>query len=388
MDRSDRIKIMFVLPSVEAGGAQRFMVNMLSWLDRGRFLPILVLSKKKGEYLDQIPHGVPIYDLGRRSRYDFPRLVIQLAAIIRRERPHILFSTLPHADTLAILSRFASRVPCKAIIVDGISHVGFESNYQYYSRMYRGFLIWMCKTLYPQADMIVAVSEGVRRDILANFVIAERKVIAAYNPLDVERVKRLAEEEVSIDWNPEGLPIIAAMGRMDDGHKGFSILIRAFAKVREQDPVKLMLIGDGPDFEFLRGLTITLGVEKDVAFLGFQENPYKYVARATVFAFPSLYEGFPNALAEAMAVGVPIVAAACPHGPAEMLVDGESGLLVPVADEKALATAIVTVLRDEVFRKKLARAARERAEMFSPERTVRKYEEIFLSVLTLNRKNH
>jgi GalNAc-alpha-(1->4)-GalNAc-alpha-(1->3)-diNAcBac-PP-undecaprenol alpha-1,4-N-acetyl-D-galactosaminyltransferase len=161
------------------------------------------------------------------------------------------------------------------------------------------------------------------------------------------------------------------MGRLSR-QKGFDILIRAMAEVRSR--ARLVLIGEGPEEGMLRDLAARVGVSERVAFTGFLANPYPALAGASVFALPSRYEGFPNALVEAMSLGVPCVASRCPTGPEEIVTDGVDGILVPVEDPRALAAAVNRLLDDAALRDRLGRAARERARVYDAPEVVRRFE--------------
>jgi hypothetical protein len=138
--------------------------------------------------------------------------------------------------------------------------------------------------------------------------------------------------------------LVALLARRLAPQKGFATLIRAFAEVRRRRPARLVILGDGPLRPELEALAGELGVGGDVALPGFVANPYAYMARASVFALSSAWEGFGNVLVEALACGTPVVAADCPSGPGEILDGGRFGRLVPVGDPEALARAILGTL--------------------------------------------
>jgi glycosyltransferase involved in cell wall biosynthesis len=123
-------------------------------------------------------------------------------------------------------------------------------------------------------------------------------------------------------------------------------------------------------------MTKSLGIETEVIFLGFQKNPFKYMARSSLFVLSSLYEGFPNVILEAMALGLPVISTDCPSGPAEIIEDKKNGLLVPVKDEQALAGAIICVMTDERLRESLGREARLRADDFALEKIAKDYKRV------------
>ena len=138
-----------------------------------------------------------------------------------------------------------------------------------------------------------------------------------------------------------------------------------------------MIIGEGEDKDQLIEMASSLGIHQDIDFLGFQKNPFKYMAKSSLFVLSSLYEGFGNVLVEAMALGLPVISTDCPSGPAEIIDDGENGILVPVQDENALAQAILDVLADSALRIHLSCEAKQKAEVFAAEKITQDYRRIF-----------
>ncbi len=140
---------------------------------------------------------------------------------------------------------------------------------------------------------------------------------------------------------------------------------------------RLVILGDGGKRSNLEKLARQLGIERQVTFLGFQTNPFKYLARSDIFVLSSLWEGFALVIVEAMACGIPVISTRCPSGPDEIITDGVNGLLVPVADETALAEAILRLLKDKKLAVKLAQAGTKRAEDFAITKIIKQYEAIF-----------
>jgi len=134
-------------------------------------------------------------------------------------------------------------------------------------------------------------------------------------------------------------PVVMGIGRLAP-KKDFTTLVRAFAEVRQDVRARLMILGEGPERAELESLVRTLDLEADVALPGFVDNPYAYLARASLFVLSSRWEGLPTVLIEAMFCGAPVVSTDCPSGPHEILNGGRYGRLVPVGDLSALAGAI------------------------------------------------
>ncbi|OGP30994.1 MAG: hypothetical protein A2073_01515 [Deltaproteobacteria bacterium GWC2_42_11] len=163
--------------------------------------------------------------------------------------------------------------------------------------------------------------------------------------------------------------------------KGFDYLLKAFSIVLSEGiACRIVIMGKGKEEGFLKKLAKQLNISDRVDFLGFQQNPYRYMLHSTVFVLSSLYEGFPNVLLEALALGVPSIAARCPTGPEEIIADGVNGLLVPPADEKSLAEAIKRLLTDEALRKRLGEAGKKCAEDFRVAKIIKEYEAVIEGV--------
>jgi glycosyltransferase involved in cell wall biosynthesis len=176
------------------------------------------------------------------------------------------------------------------------------------------------------------------------------------------------------------LPIIISIGRLEEP-KDFSCILSAFQRINTRVKSDLLILGEGSQRKELEALATRLGIRDRISFLGFQDNPFKYIARSNIFAFSSVLEGCSNVLIEAMTLGVPIVSTATLYGPKELVDDGVEGYLVPVGDADELADKILTLLRDEKLRQKLGKAGAEKArQRFSLERGIKEYETIFLEL--------
>ena len=231
--------------------------------------------------------------------------------------------------------------------------------------------------LYRAGERIFVNSDSLRSQFTEHFGFPREKVCTIHNPLDIDRI--LAQSTEGGDPVSGGTlgGSVVGMGRFS-GEKGFDILIRAMARVSA--PAKLLLLGEGKDERKLRSLAEKLGASVKVDFLGFRKNPYPVLRGATVFVLPSRYEGFPNGLAEAMALGIPCVATRCKTGPEELIADGENGLLVPVEDPETMAGAIDRLLGDPVLRKRMGTAARMSVERYNVDEIVRLFESLIESV--------
>jgi glycosyltransferase involved in cell wall biosynthesis len=319
--------VLFTIPTLEGGGAERVFVTLLAHLDRERFEPHLALVEKKGVHLKDVPPDVPVHDLGGRG----PLAFLRLASLVRRLRPATVFASLTFYSTLVLLTR--------PLAPRGVRFVVRENNLPtvHVPRMPYGWLRWrLYAPAHRRADRVVCQTAAMRDDVVRAGVPAERTVVIP-NPIDLGAVAGRAEG--SSPFKSDG-PHVVAAGRLVPA-KGFDLLIDAFADARLHG-ARLHVLGDGPERAALEARATRLGTADRVEFAGFLDNPYPWFRHADLFVLPSRYEGFPNVVLEALALGTPVVAFACPGGSA--VVDGVNGWTVPSGDVGALADRIAAAL--------------------------------------------
>ena len=333
---NNKLHVAFYLRLLYGGGAERVMVNLMHGLVDQGIKVDLVMNTASGPYLDQVDSRVRIVNL------QTPRLLLglpKLAGYLRREKPTALISGLHYANEIALWAKQLALVPTSVIVT--------EHNTLSIHAQRRSTDRWsplLAKLFYPLASEVVAVSQGVAKDLAQVTGLAESRIRVIYNPIVSSELLAKSQQPLEHPWFQAGeLPIILGVGRLE-AQKDFPTLINAFAQVRRIKPCRLVILGSGRDRQQLNTLVKKLGLEKDVAFLGFVDNPYTYIAKAAVYVLSSAWEGFGNVLVEAMAVGTPVVATDCPNGPAEILDRGKYGFLIPVGDCDAMSKAILQVL--------------------------------------------
>ena len=262
---------------------------------------------------------------------------------------------------------------------------------------------FLIRHIYKKADHIVSVSKEIEKDLENNFAIPGDKLLTIYNPYDVEHIVSKTKDPLNATEKKYfSEHTLITMGRLHK-QKGHWHLIKAFSKVIEAIPdAKLLILGRGELEDYLSNLINNFNLNDSVHLLGFQSNPHKYLSSAQLYVFPSLYEGFPNALNEAMACKLPVISADCPSGPKEILAPSKSledkttdidyaeyGVLVPELDgkfheysspltkeEDMLANAIITMLKDAAMREKYSELAFKRVNDFNFEVIMKQWEAI------------
>lgn len=329
-----RKRVLFLINSLTGGGAERVMCTLLrhSEAERAEFDMTLALLDDEPR-ANQPPDWIDVRQFNCRGS-----LLRSMGAA--RE----LFETLKPDVSISFLTRsnFANvaTASCPTIISER-AHTNAHLN-----RGARDFVSRATvRVLYPRADRVIAVSEGVAEGLRSQFNVPASKVVAIANPVDADGLAAKAAEPQTVDV---GGPYILGVGRFVKS-KNFEMLIRAFAASR--DPRKLVIAGDGPEREELERVARECGVESRVVFPGFVPNPYPLMRGAEVYVLSSNSEGFPNALVESMAMGIPVIATNCNSGPSEILADqpqaaiteltfASHGVLTPPNDVEAMATAI------------------------------------------------
>jgi glycosyltransferase involved in cell wall biosynthesis len=333
-------RIAFFTRDLAAGGVARVIVNLSNgFIDCGHPVDV-VLARARGPFVEQLVDDVRVVDLGvGRSLASIPGLVRYL----RYEKPLALLACQDGANVVALWSKWLAGGSTRVLVS---IHTNVSQNARAATKA-RGRLIpYFIRWFYGWADDVIAVSEGVADDVAGIAGLDRQRIHVIYNPVDTDHVKALAAEPLQHPWfGPGGPPVVVSAGRLTR-QKDFPSLLRAFARIRQSRPARLMILGEGEERASLENLARELDCQDAVALPGFVPNPYPYMAAGGVFVLSSAWEGFGNVLIEAMALGVPVVSTDCPSGPAEILGGGRYGTLVPVSDVDALARAIAATLDD------------------------------------------
>lgn len=316
------------------GGIERKLTILCrEFVAKGVRVQLVLVRGGELPYPDEFPGEVEVVKLGNRGKLEG---VFRLARHLRTHRPRAILAIKDHGATIALLSRSIMRLdlPVYVKITNTLSQT-----------LRRRSKRWGVRILYPWlADRLIAVSHGVRDDLIAHFGIKPAQIEVIYNPTVTPDIAERCSLSVNHPWLADaGVPLIIGVGRLTP-QKDFPTLLRAFTKVRAARPARLILLGDGPLRPELIQLARQLGVSSDVDFAGVVPDVIPWLARASLFVLSSRYEGLPNALIEALAAGCPVVSTDCPSGASEILMGGQLGSLVPIGDDEAMAHAMMTRL--------------------------------------------
>lgn len=364
------MRIVFVIASLRGGGAERVLTSLAGdFAALGCQVTVITEASMEHDHYSLRP-GVRRVALGVEWETTAwaQKLVVNVARV-RKLRQGIAAANAERVIAFGDTTNLRTLLACLGTDVPVIVSERVDP------RQHRIPFVWdwLRRRLYPRAAAVVVQTESVAR--WARSFIAQERVRVIANPVRVP--------EGNAD-RPRFLPasnVIIAIGRLT-GQKGFPLLIRAFSL--SGLPAKgwhLVIVGEGPDREALEAQVCDLGLRESVSLPGLILSPEKWLHHADLFVLSSLFEGFPNALLEAMACGVAAVAFDCPSGPAEIIRHGWTGLLLPVGDVPALAAALGELAADPGRRESLARAARaDAAARFAPSAIVDQWQSLLGSV--------
>lgn len=369
-----KTNVLFFTYKMGEGGAARTLLNIINHMDRTMFTPVLVTLDFNGDYEKNVQNDVTVIKIPQKR---LRHAIFPLARLIRQVRPDIVFSTIPVYNTIAILATRLSLTRAKNVIREADNLGG----------TYKQNMKLACfGRLYKRASQTVALSEGVKENLVRRYHLKARDINVIYNPIDIEHIQcQLREGTMSpahrlLFTGKEKVIITAGrLVRQKDHHT----LLDAFAKTRLHVPSKLLVLGEGPLQGELMRYAKELHINEHVFFLGFQANPYIYMAHADLFVLTSIHEGFSHVIAEALATGLPVVATDCQSGPREVLDNGRFGRLCRVGDPDDIAGQmrfVLTYAHDK--RQQVVQAGRERARFFQANKLVKEYERLFLATLS------
>ncbi len=346
--------IALYLPNLTAGGAERTFLRLAAGF-RARGCSVrLVVDRAEGGLLDSVrAEGLPLDSLdARRTLLALPRL----AGWLRRNRPAVLLSAITHNNLIAVWARALGGVSTRIVVSEhtvASAQAAAHANWQY------RVLAPLCHAIYPRAAAIVAVSAGAAADLAAYARLDRQCIEVIPNPVVTLDYPQRAAAPCPHPWFGDGgPPVLIAAGRLVP-LKDFPTLLRALVMVRRQMPVRLVILGEGPERDALLALRQQLGLDAVVDFPGFYADPLPLFARAAALVSSSRFEGFGLTLVEALACGTPVVSTDCPTGPVEILAAGDYGRLVPVGDAEALGAALLATLATPPDRARLQRRAQD-----------------------------
>ncbi|SEM88901.1 Glycosyltransferase involved in cell wall bisynthesis [Chryseobacterium taichungense] len=356
-----KISVIFILPDLETGGAERIITTIANHLSRDRFEPKILLLRKQGGYLNFLNEDVEIIDINtERIRHSLKPI---LAEIYRR-KPDIVFSG--YGEVNAYLSLFIKLFPRTKfiaretnVVTKHVTRKEIKFFYNFYNNYHR----------------IIAQSDDMMKDLIKNFRIKSDKIVKINNPVDFDFI----EDKMASSQKPESFKYnyknVVAIGNLSP-RKGFDNLLKVFSRLKNEN-ILLHILGDGKDREMLHQMKDFLGL-KNVIFHGRQENPYEFLKYADLFILSSRYEGFPNVLLEAGACGTYSLANNCPGGINEIIQNTINGEISDIEDHERFSQEILRILHQNYDKEVIKSSIKSR---FSKNMIMDKYEKVLLDLV-------
>jgi glycosyltransferase involved in cell wall biosynthesis len=358
---------MFLVGSLSTGGAERFVANAVTHLDRSRFRPYLALYRDVYSY--PIPDDVRIRILNKYKPWHNISALANLVHWIDEVRPDVLLSawSVPNVFAAETLRWTRHRPIWIARIAN--NPIGRETGL---------YGIW-ARNSYRKADCYISVSTRLGEEFQRSYPFAKGKLQVIHNAFDPERLLDTDAEPVHLE--PKNAVHLLAVGRLE-AQKRYDVMLRALARARQQENVHLHVLGEGAEGQALKRLAAELGIECAVSWYGFQDDPYRYFKAADIFLLTSDYEGMSNALLEAQGLGLPAVVTDCPFGNAEIVRHEDTGFVAQMGDDEAIAENICRLAGDPTLRESQGRSAASHIRgNFSLESMITGIEELCMRML-------
>lgn len=327
----DRVALLAVLPDLNGGGAERVMLNILHCLaSRGRMTSLLAFEQREPPRYSLSPL-VERIDLGTKP---LRHSLFGIVATIRHIRPRVIFSTLGYINIAIVALRPLFPAGSRVWIREAnLPSINLPNN------KHPRLMTWAYTLFYRHADLVICTSERMQKEFIHKFHVSSSRIRILPNPVDEEAIRKHAIADVL----PKASGVRFAVAGRLTRQKGFDRLLEMFATLCDST-AEMIVLGEGPLGAELKLRCAQLGIERQVRFFGFVENPWAYFAVADAFLLPSRWEGMPNAALEALACGVPVVATPESGGIAELAAMAPPGAVTVAEAGEAFVAAMSRVM--------------------------------------------
>ncbi len=296
---SDKLKVLFILPTLGAGGAERVLITLLNNLDRDHFEPEFLALNGSGPIKEWIDQSIPFHSFGERS---IKTSIFKLVAFIKDTRPDVIFTTMVHSNALVLLMKiFFPHI--RVIIREAALPSILVTRYGIKGRLCK--LVY--KLLYGRADLVVSNCSQMIDDFETSIKISTHNHQVLFNPVDTDRLYANMPDLFEVSEKRKGTVHFVSVGRLSY-EKGYDRLFKALSRFQPDYDWRLDLIGDGDYRATLEELIIREGLQDHVFLLGYASNPWEVAAASDCLLLPSRWEGMPNVVLEGFACGLPAIA--------------------------------------------------------------------------------
>ena len=377
------MKVLFLIPSLEKGGIERSLSRVSRGLiEKGNEVILLSneVSIEGKSYFEESINLIQIdtpFSNKRSLFFQFLNclfLFFKFKKIINKNNIDIILAAKNFP--LAIFLKTFSTNKFKLILREAVDPYVAAKNQRFF--ITRKIIIFLKKKLYPRADKVIAISEGVRNSLIENFNFPSKKIDVIYNPAADNRILKLSEEKTE-NYTFDGYTFIN-IGRLAK-QKDQLTLLKAFKITLDKFKCNLIIIGEGTERNNLERYIAENSLEKNVKLLGYQSNPWKYLSKSNLFVLSSIWEGFGNVIVESMALGIPVISSNCKSGPSEILENGRYGQLYNIHDYNKLSELMINEINSNNLYGKIS-FAKKRSDDFTILKITNNYIKSFESLLT------
>lgn len=357
-----------MITDLDVGGAEKCVTELALGLDRSRWQPAVCSLMPAGTLVRQLTsRGIPVHCLDVTRYRAAPVAILRLARLIHCTQPDLVHTFLFHAN---VVGRLASRLACVSRVVSSVRIA---------ERRHRHHLVLENVTS-RLAERITCVSQAVGRFTQLRSHVPAPRIVIIPNGVATDSICRASPLNHSALGLPSKAVVAICVARLDR-QKGIDVLLKASVRVIESVPeFQLLLVGCGPEEASLQDLASRLGVSSHTRFLGLRDDVPALLRTADFFVLPSRWEGMPNAVLEAMAAGLPVVATSA-EGSGELVRDGQTGRAVPIDDISSLASGIIELATDRDKRRRWGGTAQAIVRQeYSLTEMVLRYEQLYESL--------
>ena len=359
-----KIKILFAIPELNAGGAERVILNIINSIDREAFEIHLALFNSSGVLVKELRDDVVLHDLHLSS---VTKGIFSFIKKIYEIRPDVLFSGIGHLNIA-----LAPFIPILRYLLPSTYWVARQSSIISINNLLEkrpSVHEWLYHHVYKNYDKIICQSVYMQNDLIDNYQFPIEQTEVINNPVDIKRINRLSSK-ASVNLLDKDSINLLSVGQLRP-EKQQEFMIRALAMLDQR--YRLTLIGDGVKRSSLEDLAEELEIQDRVRFLGYQSNPYIYMREADLLILSSKYEGFPNVVLEANVCGLPVVSLCSPGGVIEIIEEGVNGFLVSTKNIEDLVKGVERAVKYKFDTKVIETMMTER---YSLDLIIKKYQKI------------